>query len=58
MSLLIYKNIFFMNEKLNSNNIENDEYEINSEENDYKNLITRLKQIRLNIDLLGKIISR
>ena len=47
-----------MNEKLISNNIENDEYEINSEENDYKNLISRLKQIRLNIDLLGKIISR
>jgi len=47
-----------MNEKLISNNIEKDEYEINSEENDYKNLITRLKQIRLNIDLLGKIISR
>ena len=47
-----------MNEKLISNNIEKDEYEINSEENDYKNLIIRLKQIRLNIDLLGKIISR
>ena len=47
-----------MNEKLISNNIDNDAYEINNEENDYKNLITRLKQIRLNIDLLGKIISR
>ena len=46
-----------MIKKLISNNIEKDEYEINSEENDYKNLITRLKQIRLNIDLLGKIIS-
>ena len=47
-----------MNEKLISNNIENEKYEINSEANDYKNLITRLKQIRVNIDLLGKIISR
>ena len=47
-----------MNEKLISNNIENDEYDINSEDKDYKNLITRLKQIRVNIDLLGKIISR
>ena len=47
-----------MNEKLISNHIENDEYEINSEENDYKNLITRLKKIKLNIDLLEKIISR
>ena len=47
-----------MNEKLISNNIENDDYDINSEDNDYKNLITRLKQIRVNIDLLVKIISR
>ena len=47
-----------MNEKLISNNIDNDQYEINSEDNDYKNLITRLKQIKLNIDLLEKIISR
>ena len=47
-----------MNEKLISNNIENDDYDINSEDNDYKNLITRRKQIRVNIDLLGKIISR
>ena len=47
-----------MNEKLISNNIENDEHEINSEESDYKNLITRLKQIRVNIELLEKIISR
>ena len=47
-----------MNEKLISNNIENDVYDINSEENDYKNLITRLKQIRVHIDLLVKIISR
>ena len=47
-----------MNEKLISNNIEKDDYDINSEDNDYKNLITRLKQIRVNIDLLGKIISR
>ena len=51
-------NIYFMNKKLITNNIENDEFKLNSEENDYENLITRLKQIKLNIDLLGKIISR
>ena len=47
-----------MDEKIISENIENNEFDLNSEENDYKNLINRLKQIRLNIELLGKIISR
>ena len=47
-----------MDEKLIINNIENEDYEINSDENNYKNLIHRLKQIRVNIELLEKIISR
>ena len=47
-----------MDEKIISKNIENDEFNLNSEENDYNNLINRLKQIRLNIELLEKIISR
>ena len=47
-----------MDEKIMSKNIENDEFNLNSEENDYNNLINRLKQIRLNIELLEKIISR
>ena len=47
-----------MDEKIISENIENNELNLNSEENDYKNLINRLKQIRLNIELLEKIISR
>ena len=47
-----------MDEKITSENIENKEFNLNSEDNDYKNLINRLKQIRLNIELLGKIISR
>ena len=47
-----------MDEKIISKNIENDEFNLNSEEKDYKNLINRLKQIRLNIELLGKFISR
>ena len=47
-----------MDEKIISKNIENDEFNLNNEENDFKNLINRLKQIRLNIELLGKIISR
>ncbi len=47
-----------MDEKIISKNIENDEFNLNSDEDDYKNLINRLKQIRLNIELLEKIISR
>ena len=47
-----------MDEKIISKNIENDEFNFNSEDNDYKNLINRLKHIRLNIELLEKIISR
>ena len=44
-----------MDEKIISENIENNEFDLNSEENDYKNLINRLKQIRLNIGLLEKL---
>ena len=46
-----------MNEKFTSNNIENEEFNLNTEEIDYKNLITRLKEISANIALLEKIIS-
>ena len=44
-----------MDEKIISKNIENDEFNLNSEEDDYKNLINKLKQVRLNIELLGKL---
>ena len=44
-----------MDEKIISKNIDNDEFNLNSEEDDYKNLINRLKQIRLNIGLLEKL---
>ena len=40
-----------MSENLNSNNIENDEFNLNNEDDDYKDLITRLKKIKLNIFL-------
>jgi len=43
-----------MKEKLTSKNFENDEFSLNSEESDYKNLITKLKEIRSNISLLEK----
>ena len=45
-----------MNEKFTSNNIENDELTLNIEESDYKNLVTRLKEISSTIALLEKTI--
>ena len=41
-----------MSEQFTSNNIENDEFILNADERDYKNLITRLKDIRETIALL------
>jgi len=47
-----------MSENLNSNNIENDEIKLNNEKCDYKDLITRLKEIKLTIALLEKTIFK
>ena len=47
-----------MSENLNSNNIENDEFNLNNEDSDYKDLITRLKEIKATISLLEKTISK
>ena len=47
-----------MSENFNSNNIENDEYHINDEDSDYKDLITRLKEIKSIIVLLEKEIFK
>ena len=43
-----------MNDESTSNNIENDESYMNIGESDYKNLISRLKEISLIIALLEK----
>ena len=43
-----------MNEKLTTSNIEYDDFEENAEERDYKNLISRLKDISRTITLLDK----
>ena len=43
-----------MSENLNSNNIENDEFNLNNEDSDYKDLITKPKEIKSNIALLEK----
>jgi len=47
-----------MRENLNSNNIENDEFNLKNEDSDYKDLITRLKEIKSTIALLGKTIFK
>ena len=47
-----------MSKNLNSNNIENDEFNLNNEDIDYKDLITRLKDIKLTIALLEKTIFK
>ena len=47
-----------MSENLNSNNIENDELHLINEERDYKDLITRLNEIKSTIALLEKTILK
>ena len=47
-----------MNENLTSNNFENDEFNVNEQERDYQNLITRLKDIKKTIALLEKTIFK
>ena len=47
-----------MSEKLSSNKFENKDFILNTEESDYKNLITRLKDINKTIVLLEKTIVR
>ena len=47
-----------MSGTLNSNNIENNKFNLNNEESDYKDLINRLKEIKSTIALLEKTIFK
>ena len=47
-----------MSRNLNSNNIENDELNLNNEDSDYKDLINRLQEMKLTIALLEKTIFK
>ena len=47
-----------MTENLNSNNIENDEFNLKTEDSDYQDLIIRLREIKSNIALLEKTIFK
>ena len=46
-----------MNENYNFNSLENDEFSLKPEESDYKNLITKLKEMGETIAKLEKIIN-
>ena len=47
-----------MSENLNSNNIENDDFNLNTEDCDYIDLIVKLKEIKSKIALLEKTIFK
>jgi len=47
-----------MSENLNSNNLENYEFNLNNEDSDYQDLITRLKEIKSIVTLLEKTIYK
>ena len=47
-----------MNGNLNSNNIEKNQFNEKTEYSDYKDLITKLKEIKVTIALLEKTISK
>ena len=47
-----------MNDEFTSNNIKNDEPSLDREEFDYKNLITKLEEIKTTISLLEKTIFK
>ena len=47
-----------MIENLNSNNIQNDKFNLINEDSDYKDLITKLVEIKSTIALLEKIIFK
>ncbi len=47
-----------MSENLNTNNIENDEFNLNTEDSDYKDLIIRLEEIKSTMALLEKTIFK
>ena len=47
-----------MSGKLNSNNIEKDDFNVNTEDNNYDDLIVKLKEIKSIIALLEKKIFK
>ena len=47
-----------MSQNLNSNNVENDKFNLKTEDSIYKDLIVKLKEIKSTISLLEKTIFK
>ena len=47
-----------MSENLKSNNLKNDEFDLNNEDSDFQDLISRLNEIKSTISLLEKTIFK
>ena len=58
IGIISQKSISSMSENLNSNNIENDEFNLINEDSDYTDLITRLNEIKSTIASLEKTIFK
>ena len=58
IEFIVLKSISFMSENLKSNNLENDEFDLNNEDSDFQDLINRLKEIKSTIALLEKTIFK
>ena len=58
IEIFFLKSISFMSENLNSNNIENDEFNLTNEDSNYEDLIARLNEIKSTIALLEKTIFK
>jgi hypothetical protein len=56
--IISLKSIRFMSQNLKPNNIEINEFNFNYENSDYKDLISRLKEIKSIIALLEKTIFK
>ena len=58
IEIIALKSISFMSENLKSNNLENDEFDLNNEDSYFQDLINRLKEIKSTIALLEKTIFK
>jgi len=47
-----------MSEQMSSDKLDNDDFNLNEEDSDYKDLMIRLQEIKSNIALLGKTIFK
>ena len=55
---MLLKIVSLMTKNITSNNIENEEFNLNKEEDDYKNLFTKLKEIKKTLSLLEQNIFK